>query len=82
MTTSQDLTCKEIVELVTEYLERALPEDTREAFEEHLGRCNGCVDYLEFLRETIRLVGTLRDESLPPDVRDELILAFRRSAAL
>jgi hypothetical protein len=71
------LTCQELVELVTEYLEDCLAEDARARFELHLGVCPGCVDYLDQMRATIRATGQLREESLRPQVRDDLLAAFR-----
>jgi anti-sigma factor RsiW len=74
---SGEPTCREIVELVTDYLEERLPSETRLAFEEHLAVCPGCTNYLAQMRETIRLTGELREESLSPEVRQELLRAFR-----
>jgi anti-sigma factor RsiW len=71
------LTCQELVDLVTDYLENALADDVRARFELHLGVCPGCVDYLDQLRATIRATGQLREESLQPHVRDNLLAAFR-----
>jgi anti-sigma factor RsiW len=50
-----DLTCRELVELVTDYLEDALPEPERERFEAHLAECEGCRRYMEQMRATIEL---------------------------
>jgi len=72
-----DLTCKEIVEIVTDYLEGTLPRAQRRAFDAHLAECDGCTQYLEQMRETIRLTGTLTEESLEPDLRAKLLDAFR-----
>jgi anti-sigma factor RsiW len=71
------LTCHQLVELVTDYLEDSLAHDVRARFELHLGVCPGCVDYLDQLRATIRATGQLREESLQPEVRDQLLAAFR-----
>ena len=71
------LSCREVVELVTEYLEGALPPDVRRRFEEHLAGCDGCTAYLEQMRETIRVVGALSEEHLDPAAREELVRAFR-----
>jgi anti-sigma factor RsiW len=71
------MSCKELVELVTNYLEDALPPEERLRFEEHLSVCPGCVTYVEQMRETVLVVGNLREESIPPDKRDELLAAFR-----
>jgi anti-sigma factor RsiW len=53
------MTCQELVELVTEYLEGTLPGPDRQRFEEHLAECPHCVAYLEQMRITIGLVGRL-----------------------
>jgi anti-sigma factor RsiW len=71
------ITCQELVELVTEYLEGTLPAATREAFEAHLDVCPGCVTYVEQIRETVRLTGTLSEDQLDPATRDGLLAAFR-----
>jgi anti-sigma factor RsiW len=52
-----DLACRELVELVTDYLEDALPSGERERFEAHLAECPACDAYVEQLRTTIRLAG-------------------------
>ena len=54
-----DLPCRELVELVTEYLDGELPAATRARFEKHLRRCRACERYLEQLRQTVRLAGLL-----------------------
>lgn len=74
----EELTCKELVEVVTDYLEGRLPAHERSRFEEHLRDCPGCAAYLDQLRQTIRLTRALREEHIPPRVRDELLAAFRR----
>jgi predicted anti-sigma-YlaC factor YlaD len=71
------LTCQELVELVTDYLENSLEAETRARFELHLGVCPGCVDYLDQMRHTIHAAGALREESLDPAVRNALLEAFR-----
>jgi anti-sigma factor RsiW len=73
----EDITCREIVELVTDYLEGSLPVEEREAFELHLSYCDGCVNYLDQMRTTIRLTGGLTEEALPADVQAELLRAFK-----
>ncbi len=71
-----EMTCKELVELVTEYLEGTLPDDTRTRMEDHLSGCDGCTNYLEQMRQTILLTGQLREESLTPQQRDDLLRLF------
>jgi anti-sigma factor RsiW len=65
-TPPQELTCQELVELVTEYLEQTLPPAERTRFEAHLAGCRGCRTYVEQMRQTIQALGTLTEESLPP----------------
>jgi predicted anti-sigma-YlaC factor YlaD len=72
-----ELTCKELVELVTDYLEGALSPADRARFEEHLSMCTGCRAYVEQLRDTVRLTGMLTEDHLSPRVRDDLLGAFR-----
>jgi anti-sigma factor RsiW len=71
------LVCREFVELVTDYLEGALPDHERSRFEAHLAECDGCTAYLEDMR---RLVGSLHDLPEPPPdpgTREALLRAFR-----
>ncbi len=75
---AQPMTCKELVELVTDYFEGALPEHDRRRFEEHIGGCDGCTSYVEQIRETVRLTGLLREDELAPEAREALLAAFRR----
>ena len=71
------LTCHEVVEIITDYLEDALPAGDRRRVEEHLAICDGCTAYLEQMRETIRLTGMLTEEQVPEDQKRELLEAFR-----
>jgi anti-sigma factor RsiW len=71
------LSCKELVELVTDYLEGALPDEERRRFEEHLASCPGCVVHVEQMQATVRTLGTLREDAVSPAARDALLEAFR-----
>ncbi len=73
----EDLTCKEVVEIVSDYLEDALSPEDRERFEAHLRLCDGCTSYVEQMRETIRLTGMLTEEQVPVEQRERLRQAFR-----
>ena len=73
----EQMTCKELVELVTDYLEGSLAEDVRARMDQHLSACEGCSNYLEQMQQTIRLTGQLREESLSPQQRDDLLKIFR-----
>jgi anti-sigma factor RsiW len=72
-----ELTCRELVELVTDYLEGALPDEERARFEAHLAECDGCAAYLAQMRDTLRIAGRLREESIAPEARESLLRAFR-----
>lgn len=71
------LSCQELVELVTDYLEDALDAATRARFEHHLGLCPGCEVYLRQMEETAARLGTVPVESLSPDAQSTLLEAFR-----
>ena len=79
MTTSpsDEMTCRELVELVTEYLEQALPTTERQRFDEHLSACRGCRRHLDQMNRTIRLVGRLAEEDVTPAAKSALLAAFR-----
>ena len=79
----EPIRCVEMVEIVTEWMEGALDDDTRSAVEEHLAICPDCIAYLDQLRTTTaltaRLAGSDDVEPPPPDVRARLVAAFRAS---
>jgi len=71
------LSCQEVVELVTDYLEESLPGDEAALFEQHLNFCDGCVWYVDQLRTTAAVVGEVREEDIPAETKDRLMTAFR-----
>ncbi len=75
--TADDLACRELVELVTAYLEDALDSMVRARFEEHLAECPYCQTYVEQIRVTIELAGRVDVDQMSPDVRQRLVDAFR-----
>jgi len=70
------LTCQELVELVTDYLEGTLPRRDRARFEAHIAGCTNCSAYVEQFRETVRLTGTLRETDVSPEAADALLAHF------
>lgn len=74
---TDELACREIVELVNGYLEGELPDDVVVAVERHLARCDGCDAVLAQFNATIRLTGTLTEDQLTPAQRETLLTAFR-----
>ena len=73
----RELTCRELVEVVTDYLESRMPAEQRLLFEEHIAYCTWCVTYLEQMRETLRAAGMLREDDLTPEQRDALLDVFK-----
>jgi anti-sigma factor RsiW len=71
------ITCQELVELVTDYLEDALPVPERARFDAHIADCEHCTAYLEQMRTTIVLTGRLGAEELAPESVEPLLEAFR-----
>ncbi len=74
---ANELTCQELVELVTDYLEGKLPAQDYARFERHLAICEPCTTYLKQIRQTIRLTGALREENLDPTSKQALLDLFR-----
>ena len=72
MTINQGLVCKEVVELITDYLEGVLLSEKRAQLEEHVVGCSGCRNYLEQVRLTIGILHTLVQESVFPVTKEEL----------
>ena len=72
-----ELTCQELGEIVSDYMEGALPEAERERFDAHLAECEGCRRYLDQMRTTIRVVRTLTEDDLDPGAKDQLLQLFR-----
>lgn len=74
---AEHITCQEVVELVTDYIERELPPEEASLFEQHLNFCDGCVVYVEQMRATNATVGRVREENVPAETKDKLMTAFR-----
>ncbi len=70
------LTCGELVELVTDYLDGSLSRRDRARFEAHIAACGNCTQYVEQFRETIRLTGTLRESDVSPEAKAALLAQF------
>jgi anti-sigma factor RsiW len=77
MEQAEDLSCAELVELVTDYFEGALDPAGRARFEAHLAICDGCAAYTDQMRLAVKVTGQLRLEDLRPHTREALVAAFR-----
>lgn len=71
------LTCEQITEVITDFLEGRLGLADRMRFQLHVGMCRHCRAYLRQMRATIATVGALPDDPMPADVRDEMLRRFR-----
>ncbi|GAC1355104.1 MAG: hypothetical protein NVSMB38_34970 [Ktedonobacteraceae bacterium] len=78
MMNSSELVCKEVVELVTDYVEQALLPEMRAKVDEHLTNCPGCALYSIQVRQTIAALRTLTSEVMFPETREELLQQFRQ----
>ena len=77
MSSERDLTCQDLTEVLTEYLEGALPSEDRARLEAHLAICEGCVTYLTQMRQTIATMRELDPAHVEATVPDDLLTAFR-----
>jgi hypothetical protein len=75
--TSEHLSCQEVVELVSDYLEGELADEATSPFEQHLNFCDGCIWYVDQVRTAVVTTGRLREEEVPPETRERLMKAFR-----
>jgi len=75
--TRPPLKCRELVEIVTDYLEGDLSRRDRRRFERHIAGCEGCTSYVEQMRLTKRLLGRIPEDSIPAEAREALLDAFR-----
>ena len=75
--TANEVTCAELVEIITDYLEATMQEGERRRFEAHLDECPHCANYLEQMRQSIAALGELSEESIAPDAREALLEIFR-----
>jgi anti-sigma factor RsiW len=71
------MACKEIVEVITAYLEGTLAPADRSRFDAHLAECPYCTEYLSQMRTTIERLGRLDETMLSPAAREQLLAAFR-----
>jgi predicted anti-sigma-YlaC factor YlaD len=73
-----EMACKELVEAATDYLEGAMSADERRRFEDHLGECTYCIEYLDQMRQVAGELRGLRGENIAPERREALLAAFRK----
>jgi len=76
-TNPNEMSCKELVELVTDYLEGSLSPPDLRRFDLHIAKCDWCKIYIDQIRLTIKAAGRLSEDSIPPRVQAELLAVFR-----
>jgi hypothetical protein len=77
MRLERDVSCSQIVELVTEYAEGGLSKKERDRFEEHIAFCTPCLTYLDQMRQTVAGIGEVKSDDLTPELQTSLVEAFR-----
>ena len=75
--TEHGYTCREVVELATEYVEGEMTPEQATAFELHLNFCDGCSTFIDQIRETAEDGARLSEEQVPRGAGAKLIEAFR-----
>ena len=78
---TRDVSCREAVELVTDYLEGALSARERRSLERHLGKCDGCAGYLEQVRAVVVVTGAVGPEDLDPETMAGLVQLYEQYKA-
>lgn len=74
------LTCQQLTELVTEYLEGRMSFWRRAQFQMHLGMCQHCRAYIHQMKVTVSTLGSLPPEPVPEELKSELLQRFRNMA--
>ncbi len=74
----EEIPCQQVVELISDYLEGALPGRERRRLEYHLSGCPHCSAYLAQMQETLRLTGQLVPEDLSPEMEREFADVYRK----
>jgi anti-sigma factor RsiW len=77
MTSIRTITCQELTEVLTDYLEGVMAPEDRARFEAHLAICDGCVNYVTQMRQTIESVRALHPEHVEATAPEDLLAAFR-----
>ena len=73
-------TCKDVNQLLMDYLENRLPEDVRKAVDYHLSLCPNCIKYINTYKKTIELTGSLSVKKMPPELEKTLLRVLTEKA--
>lgn len=74
---TDEIVCRELVELVTPYLEDALPSNERALVDQHLASCDGCTAYVQQMRLTIKAIGHVSVDAITSQTREDVLAIFR-----
>jgi len=74
---TEEMACRELVEIVSDYLEGKLPDGDRRRLEAHLAGCPYCDEYIAQMRRTVAVLGRLPEDIIDPSRRERLLEAFR-----
>jgi anti-sigma factor RsiW len=77
VSSERTITCQELTEVLTDYLEGVMPAEDRARFEAHVAICDGCATYVEQMRQVIATVHELRPDEVEATAPDDLLAAFR-----
>ena len=72
------LACKQVVELVTDYIEGSLGHASRRRFKRHVAACADCTKYIEQMEMTIRITSLVALEDLIPEAREKVVALHRQ----
>ena len=75
---THEISCKQLVDLVADYLEESIPDEARVQFEQHLSECGYCTAYVQQLQVTVTLTKKLGEDELDKPAPKELLNIFRK----
>lgn len=75
---THEISCKELVDLVADYMDEAISDDARAKFEQHLSECGYCSAYVQQMHLTVKLTNKLTEPEADQPAPDELMNIFRK----
>ena len=75
---THEISCKELVDLVADYMEETLSDDARAHFEQHLSECGYCTNYVRQMKLTVQLTQKASEPEAETPAPDELLTIFRK----
>jgi len=70
------MTCRELIDVLDDYLTGELPAGERIVFDAHLATCAACIAYLRAYRDTVRVARAAAADDDETDAPAELIAAI------